>query len=146
MDDLRVPVDRIPAELLLSDASRHSVVLFHVPGEGVESFLELADAFFPADVGGVFKLFSRRAVMVLSVSAGPGGIQLNDDELPRVKRQIGVELVGGSKLEGEVRYVVWGAGGRPGDFLNQPAKTFPLFCGDRVHHVVKAHVLHIEPK
>ena len=37
--DLRVPVEKALVEVLLSDGTRHSLVVFQAPGQGLESFL-----------------------------------------------------------------------------------------------------------
>lgn len=141
--DLRVPVERISAELLTEDGARHEITLFRAPGQGVESFLEATEPFFPAEEGKSFRLFARSAVVALTVLATPSPNAAEED-LPETRKRVRVQLRGGGAIEGEIHYVAWDHGARPGDFLNQPSFSFPVFTPSSIHHVVKQHVLFVE--
>lgn len=141
--DLRVPVERTAVEVLTSNGQRQSLVVFHAPGLGLESFVESDEPFFPAHQGDVLRLFARCQVVSLAaerVSSPPRP----EDELPETHRAVRVHLCTGAVLLGELRYVPSEGASRPIDHLNENTRSFPLFAEGRVHHVVKAHVAFVE--
>jgi hypothetical protein len=141
--DLRVPVERSSVEMLTIEGSRHSLVVFHAPGQGLEGFVEASDAFFPAHEAEAFRLFARANVVALSseLTFAPA---LPADDLPETRRLMRVHLRGGSALVGEIHYVACEGAARPIDHLNENSTSFRLFTQTRVHHIVKAHVLFVE--
>jgi hypothetical protein len=141
--DLRVPVERSSVELLTVDGSRHSLVIFHAPGQGLAGFVDASETFFPAREAEAFRLFARASVVALSSELNASRSPPSDD-LPETRRQMRVHLRGGETLEGEIRYVPCEAAARPIDHLNEPSPSFCLFAAGRVHQIVKAHVLFAE--
>ncbi len=141
--DLRVPVERAAVELLMADGTRHSLVVFHAPGQGLETFTESDEPFFPAREGETMRLFSRASVAVLSSGARPSRFP-GDEDLPETRRAVCVHLRCGEQLSGELRYVPSEAATRPIDYLNEPSSSFMLFGEGRVHHIAKAHVSFVD--
>ncbi len=141
--DLRVPVERTSVEVLASDGSHHSLVVFHAPGVELESFVESPEPFFPAHAGEAFRMFARSYVVVLSAHLATT-YAAADDELPETRRMVHVHLRGHGVLTGEIRYVASEGASRPIDYLNESSRSFALFTEGRVHHVVKRHVSFVE--
>jgi hypothetical protein len=141
--DLRVPVERASVEVLLSDGTRHSLVVFQAPGQGLESFAEAPEPFFPAHEQERLRLFARANIVALSgerrASRLPG-----EDDLPETQRTVRVHVASGEILEGDLRFIACEGSLRPVDHLNESSRSFPLFTTGRVHHIVKAHVLFVE--
>lgn len=141
--DLRVPVERTAVEVLTSDGQCHALIVFHAPGQGLESFVESHEPFFPAHEGDAFRLFARAGVASLA-AAGRSSPPEPEDELPETRRAVRVHLCTGGALVGELRYVPSEGASRPIDHLNEDTRSFPVFADGRVHHVVKAHVSFVE--
>jgi hypothetical protein len=141
--DLRVPVERSSVEVLTTDGQRHTVVVFHPPGVGLDSFVEAPEPFFPAHEGDAFRMFSRVNVVALSVPMPPEVAQ-DDEALPKTRRSVRLHLVGGATMMGELRFVAWEGASRPVDYLNEPSRSFALFSEGRVFHVSKRHVSFVE--
>lgn len=141
--DLRVPVERASVEVLLSDGTRHSLVVFQAPGQRLESFAEAPEPFFPAHEQERLRLFARASIVVLSgerrAAQSPG-----EDDLPETQRTVRVHMRSGEVLEGDLRFVACEGSLRPIDHLNESSRSFPLFTTERVHHIVKAHVIFVE--
>ena len=77
----------------------------------------------------------------------PSLIEEPDDfALPEVGRAVAVQLSGGVRLEGELRFVPVVGRGRISDVLNEPTPSFALHVGTRAHHVAKLHVLTIDER
>lgn len=140
--DLRVPVEKASVEVLLSDGTRHSLVVFQAPGQGLESFVEAPEPFFPAHERDTLRLFARANIVALSgerrASESP-----QEDDVPETQRTVRVHVQGGEVLEGELRFVACEGALRPIDHLNEASRSFPLFTLGRVHHIVKAYVLFV---
>jgi hypothetical protein len=141
--DLRVPVERSSVEVLTADGTRHSLVVFHAPGVGLDSFVEAPEPFFPAHEGEAFRMFSRANIVALSVPV-PVAPDEAEEVLPKTRRAVRVHLAGNSVMTGEIRYVPWEGASRPVDYLNETTRSFPLFSDGRVFHVAKRHVSFIE--
>jgi hypothetical protein len=141
--DLRVPVERTSVEVLTADGSRHTVVVFHAPGVGLDQFVESPEPFFPAHVGDAFRMFCRDNVVALSVPMLPE-VATADDEMPKTRRPVRVHLTGNAVMTGEIRFVAWEGASRPVDHLNEPSRSFALFSDGRVFHVSKRHVSFVE--
>jgi hypothetical protein len=141
--DLRVPVERASVEVLLCDGTRHLLVVFQAPGQGLRSFVEAEEPFFPAHDRDKVRLFARANVAALSAEARPSNFP-SDDELPETQRNVRVHLRCGVILLGGLRFIVSEGASRPVDHLNEPSCSFPLYADGKVHHVMKAHVLFVE--
>jgi hypothetical protein len=141
--DLRVPVEKASVEVLLSDGTRHSLVVFQAPGQALESFAEAPEPFFPAHELERLRLFARANIVALSEERRASRLP-SDDDLPETQRTVRVHVQGGEVLEGELRFVACEGSLRPIDHLNESSRCFPLFTTGRVHHIVKAHVLFVE--
>jgi hypothetical protein len=141
--DLRVPVERSSVEVLTSDGSRHSLVVFHPPGVGLDSFVEAPEPFFPAQEGDGFRMFARANVVALSIEMSDVATE-SEEALPKTRRVVRVHLTGNGVMTGEIRYVAWEGASRPVDHLNEPSRSFALFSEGRVFHVSKRHVSFVE--
>jgi hypothetical protein len=141
--DLRVPVERSSVEVLTADGERHALVVFHAPGVGLDSFVEANEPFFPAHEGQAFRMFSRANIVALSAPTPPESAEA-DEALPKTRRTVRLHFVSGSTMVGEIRFVAWEGASRPVDYLNEPTRSFPLFCDGRVFHVAKRHVSFVE--
>ena len=141
--DLRVPVEKASVEVLLSDGTRHSLVVFQAPGQGLESFVEAPEPFFPAHERDTLRLFARANIVSLSGERRASKFPREDD-VPETQRTVRVHVQGGEVLEGELRFVACEGSLRPIDHLDETSRSFALFTTGRVHHIVKAHVLFVE--
>jgi hypothetical protein len=141
--DLRVPVEKASVEVLLSDGTRHSLVVFQAPGQRLENFADAPEPFFPAHEQDRVRLFARANIVALSgerrASRLPG-----EDDPPETQRTVRVHVRSGEVLEGDLRFVACEGSLRPVDHLNESARSFPLFTTGRVYHIAKAHVLFVE--
>jgi len=141
--DLRVPVERTSVEVLTADGKRHTLVVFHAPGIGLDSFVEAPEPFFPAHEGDAFRMFSRANIVALSVPL-PAEDAEAEEALPKTRRKVRLHLVGNGIMTGEIHYVPWEGAARPVDFLNEPTRSFPLYSDGKIFHVSKRHVAFVE--
>jgi hypothetical protein len=145
-----VPVERVAALLILSDGSRHEVSLPRGPGQPIADVFEAREPFLPAQEAGAMRLFARAALACVAVDSGAlervSLVEIDDSELPELERPVSVQLAGGVVLQGGLRFVKVFGRGRISDVLNEPAASFALHVGTRVHHIAKAHVLTIDER
>ena len=139
-DDMRLPVVRVPVELLTSEGRRRAS-LFLYPGETLGEFLERDDAFFPAEneAGGI-ELVARDAIACVASDVrepSPGGT------LPRLHRPIAVTLRSGTRIEGELESV-FARSVRTLDLLNGASSQLLVHAAGMTHHVVMSHVMRVE--
>ena len=138
--DLRVPVRRIAAQLVLDGGSTREATLFLADGESMGDLLGRAEAFLPVEEGGRMRFYARRAVACITVPASPASA---DDELGLARRAVIARLRGGGERAGQLRFAA-SPGGRTLEVLNQAAASLVLHDGDRVHYVATAHVERVE--
>jgi DNA-binding NtrC family response regulator len=136
-----VPVERVGATLVLSDGTRHEVVLPRGAGQSLEELLAAREPFMPVQQDGSTRIYARSALA--SVAVRDDG-EPEDEALPRSRRSVRVRLHSGVVLEGELRYVVVEGRARLTDVLNEDSETFCIHAGGAVHHIAKAHVLCVE--
>jgi hypothetical protein len=141
--ELRLPVERLPAMLLLADGTQREGTLFlGPPGQPPEQVLESNDWFLPVLVGGTIHLYARSALAALIVPEPPH--RADDVALPRYPRPVRVRLRSGVVLVGTLRYTVPVAHTRTADFLNNRERSFALHGDKRIWHIAKAHVEQVE--
>jgi len=145
-----VPVERVAAELIMSDGSRHEVLMPRGPGQPIADVFEAREPFLPAQEAGAMRLFARAALACIAIDSGAlervSLIEIDDSELPELERPVSVQLAGGVVLQGGLRFVKVHGRGRISDVLNEPTASFALHVGTRVHHIAKAHVLTIDER
>jgi len=146
-----VPVERVAVQLILSDGSRHDVLMPRGPGQPIAEVFTAKEPFFPAQQAGTMRLYSRAALACVAIDAGMlerVSLVYDDDEssLPEMERAVRVQLLGGVVLEGELRFVKVFGRGRISDVLNEAVVSFELHVGRIVHHIAKVHVLTIDER
>jgi hypothetical protein len=145
-----VPVERVAAQLIMSDGGRHDVLLPRNPGQPIADVFEAREPFLPAQEAGAMRLFARAALACIAVESGAlervSFVDLDDSELPELERTVAVQLAGGVELQGGLRFVKVHGRGRISDVLNESSASFALHIGTRVHHIAKAHVLTIDER
>jgi hypothetical protein len=134
--ELRVPVRRLDARLLLSDGSRREVTLFVAHGEAIEDLFEADAPFMPVSDEGKIRIYSRAEIACVTM---PGSEP--DDGLPRQRRKVAVTLRSHEVVEGELLFI---APARTADLVNTTARSFALHAEGRIHHIAKAHVAFID--
>lgn len=138
----RLPVDRLPAAMVLHDGTRSDVELFLPLGDTVLDLLGGVDPFVPVMRRGErVILVARAAIASLGVAAVEDA---SDAALPNVHQAVHVHLRSGVVLDGELRWFAPNGRQRTADHLNDAATSFELHAGGIVHHVVKAHVAVVE--
>ncbi len=135
-DALRVPVRRTKVELHLANEER-AAVIFLPPDCSPQDVFEDGTPFFPAEHAGRIFLHARAAIVRLVVEAEVEALGSEHDGC-----SIAVHLRDGKSVAGGLRSV----SGLPRtvDILNQPAKSFAIHAGGKVHHIAKAHVERVE--
>jgi len=143
--ELTLPVNKVPATLVLGDGTRHDVSVFIAAGQEIEELLTAEQWFLPTLRDGQFRMYARRAVACLSLPVFRAPRDGEEDAiLPMQKRSAVVHLCSGSILNGELRYLAPPERRRTADFLNEEAALFTLYDSETVHYVVKAHVAYVE--
>lgn len=140
---LRLPVDHLPASLVLHDGTRSDVTLFVPAGETVPSILTGA-AFLPIIRGQNVVLVARAAVACLAVPDAPPS-EL-DGVLPEERQRAVVHLLSGVTLAGELRWIPPAGRQRTVDHLNLAVPYFTMHADGLTHYVLKAHVAFVEEK
>ena len=145
-NDYRVPVVKVAAALYTSSGTRHEVTIFMPPGQRIEDLLEAAEPFFAVNEAGKFCLYARRAIACAELEDTRQDGPLTDEVsgLPLEERGLSVHLREGGHLSGFIRFVPYQSVSRPVDVLNQPSRSFALYDGKLVRHVVKDHVERVE--
>lgn len=148
MDDLRVPKQRVPVEVVLPGGATRRVALFlsgSAPGHGgpetVSDLLEGGDEFIPAfdEEAGAMAFLHRRSVAVARLPAGDEPDPSAEITLP-TEHEVEVALADGSRLRGFVSYVLPPERARLVDFLNQKDRFFRLAEPGGVALIARAHV------
>jgi hypothetical protein len=142
IEQLRVPVRRAQVEVY-TERERRTAVLFLAPDCAPEEVFEAPAPFFPAEEGGMVRIFARSSVVSLVVDAceaTPGS--LAGAGVVYVPRSIAVTLRNGQVVTGALTSLSLLS--RTLDLVNQAPKSFAVRVGDRVHHIAKAHVDRIE--
>jgi hypothetical protein len=134
--ELRVPVRRLDARVLLSDGGRRDVTLFIAHGESIEDLFEGEAPFLPVSDEGKIRIYARAEIAAVTA---PGGEP--DDGLPHQRRKVRVTLRSRETIEGELVFVT---PARTADLVNASARSFALHADDRVHHIAKAQVAFID--
>lgn len=141
-EQLRVPVRRTRVEIHTA-RERRAAILFLAPECSAQDLFEEDSPFFPAETGGAVRLYARSSIVSLVVEDGdvaPGSLEALG--VPCQPRAVAVHLRGGETVTGVVMSVAGLA--RTLDLLNQPARSFAVHAGGKVHLVAKAYVEHIE--
>jgi hypothetical protein len=141
----RLPVERVPATMILHDGTRSQVELFLPIADTVIDLLTGSEPFLPVARGERISLVARGAIACLAVPEdGADDATVPITTLPLVHQKVHVHLKSGVVLEGELRWVAPHGRQRTADHLNEDAPTFALYAGAMVHHVTKAHVALVE--
>jgi hypothetical protein len=138
IEELRVPVQRAEAELQTERDVWQAVIFLTADGTP-EDLFEQEAPFFPAEVDGVVRFFARTSIVRIVVDAAASE-SLSALGVPHDERAVVVHLGGGRILIGAVRSV---GRTRTLDVLNQPSKSFALHTEGKIHHIAKAHVVHV---
>jgi DNA-binding NtrC family response regulator len=136
-----VPVERVGASLVLSDGTRHEVVLPRGSGLSVEKLFTAREPFMPVQEAGGTRIYARTALACITVRDQG---EHDDEALPRSCHTVRARLHCGVVLEGELRYVVVEGRARLTDVLNEDSETFCIHASGDAHHIAKAHVLCVE--
>lgn len=142
--ELTLPVEELPATVVLADGSCREAELFLAPGQDAEALLAGGQPFVRAAEDGAFRLYGREAIACVSVAVFRARRAGEDAGVPVRRQRVRVRLAGGAELRGELRYLAPPERARPGDFLNEDCPTFALHDSDAIHFVAKRHVVAIE--
>jgi hypothetical protein len=140
---LHVPVDHLPAQMILHDGTKSDVVLFVPAGETVKSVF-LGDAFLPVIRNRNVCLVARSAIAALTVPDAPAS-EL-DSVIPGERQRVVVQFKSGATLEGEMRWVPPAGHQRTADHLNEAAIHFQMHADGFTHYVMKSHVALVQEK
>jgi hypothetical protein len=150
---LRIRKQNVPVDLALPGAPPRPVEIFLAEHQAHEfrrqhvlDLLEQGPPFLPArDVAtGAWEILHKDAVLWIRVSLGPAGENLEaGDELFEVEKRVRVEISGGDPLEGDLLYSAPEQAARVVDYLNQEARFFRLWEGDRLYLINKTFVLRV---
>lgn len=142
IEQLRVPVRRARVDVY-TERERRTAILFLAPDCAPEDIFEASTPFFPADEGGVVRIFARSSVVSLVVDARDEAPEsLASAGVVYVARSIAVTLRNGKVVTGALTSPSMLT--RTLDLVNQTPKSFAVRVGDQVHHIAKAHVDRIE--
>lgn len=141
-EQLRVPVLRAHVDVY-TERERRTAVIFLAPDCAPEDIFEAATPFFPAEEGGIVRIFARSSVVSLVVEASDAAPEsLAMAGVVYASRPIAVYLRNGKVVTGALTSL--SGLSRTLDLLNQPQKSFAIRDGRNVHHIAKAHVERIE--
>ena len=142
LEQLRVPVQRAQVDLHTERGHRIAVI-FLPPDCAPEDVFEAEPPFFPAEEGGIVRIFARAAVVSLVLDAGDAPPEsLVSAGVVYATRPIAVYLRNGKVVTGVLTSLPGFS--RTLDLLNQPPKSFAVRSGGKIHHIAKAHVERIE--
>ena len=142
IEQLRVPVQRAHVEVY-TERERRTAVIFLAPDLSPEDVFEAETPFFPAEEGGVVRIFARSSVVSLVVDVSHAPLEsLATLGIVYATRRVAVHLRNGKVVTGKLTSL--SAAVRTLDLVNQPQKSFAIRSGDKIHHIAKAHVERIE--
>ncbi len=150
MDDLRVPTNSLPVEILCADGRAMLGDIFLPAHSSLqagpmrpEEWTEGAHPFFP------FRLFEARTLAILnrsevvSVTVPAVANASNDDACPDIPVvRVAVEA-GGTRFEGDVLVDMPPGHQRVADWLNAPAAFITVRAGSAHHLIQKRHVTRV---
>lgn len=150
MDDLRIPVRRVPVKVAQTDGSQHQLLLFvsersplhegaETPSEAISGRRGFVPALNPADDSLV--CLQVEAIMWMKVNASLERPGPEADTIP-TEHEVEIVLAGGESCVGLLTYV------RPekhrlSDFLNEGDAPLRLLQGDDMLIVNRRHVLRV---
>ena len=146
---LRVPTHTVRVAVAFPGGAAREAELFAPVGDvprparaRVAELLERDQLFLPArDAStGEVQALGARAIVWISGPLARSGELLGDDELFEHRRDVRIELVDGSLLEGELLYSAPAPRARVVDVLNAVGRFVPLWLADRVIFVNKSFV------
>jgi hypothetical protein len=141
-EQLRVPVQRARVEFYI-ERERRAAVIFLAPDCVPQDIFEADTPFFPAEEGGVVRIFARSSVVSLVVDARDAAPEsLANLGVVYATRPIAVYLRNGKVVTGTLTSL--SGFSRTLDLVNQPPKSFAVRSGGKIHHIAKAHVTRIE--
>jgi hypothetical protein len=141
-EQLRVPVQRAHVEVY-TERERRTAVIFLAPDCAPEDIFEAETPFFPAEEGGVVRIFARSSVVSLVVDLTNAPLEsLAMLGVVYATRRVAVYLRNGKVVTG----VLTSLSGlsRTLDLVNQSPKSFAVRAGTKIHHIAKAYVERIE--
>lgn len=137
---MRIPVDHVPATLILHDGTRLEIIMFVPPGEQVADQLCSGSAFLPIRHDGKIRLVAREIVACITV----GGAPVANADLPEELQRVAVRLRSGATIEGELRWTAAVGKSRTADHLNETTPHITVYGAGTVSHVAKRHVAWLE--
>jgi len=140
---LQLPVDHLPAVMVLFDGTRSDVILFVPAGDDVIRLLTGAEQFLPVIRGRNVCLIARTAIACLSV---PEPALDPHHGMPFERQRAVVQLRSGGTIDGELRWMPPAGHQRTADHLNESSPYFTIHADGQAHYVVKAHVAVVEEK
>jgi hypothetical protein len=150
--EFRVPKTRIEVELAVRGYAPRRVEVFLAKHgarpfepQGLLRLLEQGGDFLPASdpESGTVLLFSKHAVLWIALSAAVGTGVDGQVELFNVRREVAVDLVDGSRLQGQLLFSAPPRHTRVADHMNETALFFRLFRAEDVVFINKRMVSRI---
>jgi len=152
---LRIRKQAVLVELALAGSQARRVEVFLAEHEAhqfrrqhVIDLLQSARGFLPARDGdtGLWELFNKDVLMWIRVPLAPLGgeeAESDDDELFDFRKNVRVDLMSGSPLQGELLYSAPEESTRTADYLNLEGRFFHLWQEGHLYLVNKAFVQRI---
>lgn len=141
-EQLRVPVQRTRVEVY-TERERRTAIIFLAPDCAPEDVFEGDSPFFPAEEGGIVRIYARSSVVSLVVDVTDGPLEsLAMLGVVYAARKIAVHLRNGKVVTGSLMSLSGYA--RTLDLVNHPSKSFAVHAAGKIHHIAKAHVERIE--
>ena len=135
---IRLPVDTVPAALVLVGGEHCDGMLFMPPGDAVTQLFGDGDAFLQLALRDRIRMLARAAISAVTVAAEP-----SMHDLPEEQRRVSVKLRGGGEtVDGELRWV--GGRRRAVDCLNEDEPFVVLHGSGVTTYVRKAHIAWVE--
>ena len=138
---MRLPVDRVSAQLTLHDGERFEGILFLPGGEQVPELLSEGEPFIPVGHGNTVRLVARSALACIAIPSRP---DLADADLPIERQQATIRLRSGAVVTGELRWTAPPGWRRTGDHLKDSARHVTVHGGGITTFVAKAHIAWVE--
>lgn len=137
---LRLPVEKIRAEILMSNGIAHHVDIYVGPGSTVEDLLASSSRFINARDGHRFRMFAKSNIACITIPA-----RLDwQSYLPSYQRELRVHFSSGSQVHGHARVVPTIAHNRTTDFLNNDEEGFFLYGDEYRRYISKQHIAYVE--
>jgi len=144
LNTLRIPVEQLPVTMLLHDGREFQAVVFVPFGETILRFFDAGTRFIPVRRDGKIYFVGRSDIACLTVPVSP--LHPSDGDLPVVFQQVAVELRGGTKLNGRLRWVAPIGYQRTADHLNAEAPYLELRTDTVTHYVAKSQIVMVEER